>query len=226
MQVFKQLFLIKITYMFNSIGECGLNYFSTTDSHKLFNTIMTEEVQLCHEAAEEQMQSAVRHLDDVLSHIRAGKASPALLDAIKVDYYGTMSPLSSIANVIIPDARTITIQPWEKKLIGDIERAIINSNIGLTPSNNGEVIRLNMPPLTEERRRDLVKQCKGEAETAKMSVRNARRDAIEEFKKLQKNGLPEDAEKDAEDDIQKTHDKFIKKIDELFAAKEKEIMTV
>ena len=172
------------------------------------------------------MQSAVRHLDDVLSHIRAGKASPALLDAIKVDYYGTMSPLSSVANVIIPDARTITIQPWDKKLIGDIERAIINSNIGLTPSNNGELIRLTMPPLTEERRRDLVKQCKGEAETAKMSVRNARRDAIEEFKKLQKNGLPEDVEKDAEDDIQKTHDKFIKKIDELFAVKEKEIMTI
>ena len=172
------------------------------------------------------MQSAVRHLDDVLSHIRAGKASPALLDAIKVDYYGTMSPLSSVANVIIPDARTITIQPWEKKLIGEIERAIINSNIGLTPSNNGEVIRLNMPPLTEERRRDLAKQCKGEAETAKMSVRNARRDAIEEFKKLVKKGLPEDVEKDAEEAMQKTHDKFIKKIDELYAAKEKEIMTV
>ena len=187
---------------------------------------MQEEVQLCHEAAEEQMQSSVRHLDDVLSHIRAGKANPALLDSIKIDYYGTMSPLSNAANIIIPDARTITIQPWDKKLIGDIERAIINSNIGLTPSNNGEVIRLNMPPLTEERRRELVKQCKSEAETAKMSVRNARRDAIEEFKRLQKNGLPEDVEKDAEDDIQKTHDKFIKKIDDLFAAKEKEIMTV
>ena len=187
---------------------------------------MQEEVQLCHEAAEEQMQSSVRHLDDVLSQIRAGKANPALLDSIKIDYYGTMSPLSNAANIIIPDARTITIQPWDKKLIGDIERAIINSNIGLTPSNNGEVIRLNMPPLTEERRRELVKQCKSEAETAKMSVRNARRDAIEEFKKLHKNGLPEDAEKDAEDEIQKTHDKFIKKIDDLFAAKEKEIMTV
>jgi len=187
---------------------------------------MQEEVQLCHDAAEEQMQNSVRHLDDVLSHIRAGKASPALLDSIKIDYYGTMSPLSNAANIIIPDARTITIQPWDKKLIGDIERAIINSNIGLTPSNNGEVIRLNMPPLTEERRRDLVKQCKAEMETAKMAVRNARRDAIEEFKKLQKKGLPEDAEKDAEDEIQKTHDKFIKKIDEVFAAKEKEIMTV
>ena len=187
---------------------------------------MQEEVQLCHDAAKEQMESAVRHLDDVLSHIRAGKASPALLDPIKVDYYGSMSPLSSVATVIVPDARTITIQPWEKKLIGEIERAIINSNIGLTPSNNGEVIRLTMPPLTEERRRDLAKQCKAEAETAKMAVRNARRDAIEEFKKLQKQGLPEDAEKDAEADVQKTHDKFIKKIDDLYAAKEKEIMTV
>ncbi len=187
---------------------------------------MQEEVQLCHDAAKEQMESAVRHLDDVLNHIRAGKASPALLDPIKVDYYGSMSPLSSVATVIVPDARTITIQPWEKKLIGEIERAIINSNIGLTPSNNGEVIRLTMPPLTEERRRDLAKQCKAEAETAKMAVRNARRDAIEEFKKLQKQGLPEDAEKDAEADVQKTHDKFIKKIDDLYAAKEKEIMTV
>lgn len=187
---------------------------------------MEEELKLYEETAAEQMNSAVKHLDDVLSHIRAGKASPALLDAIKVDYYGTMSPLSSVANVIIPDARTITIQPWEKKMIGDIERAIINSNIGLTPSNNGEVIRLNMPPLTEERRRDLAKQCKGEAETAKMAIRNARRDAIEEFKKLVKKGLPEDMEKDAEEEMQKTHDKFIKKIDELYAAKEKEIMTV
>lgn len=187
---------------------------------------MEEELELFEQTAEEQMQSAVRHLDDTLAHIRAGKANPSLLDSIKIDYYGTMSPLNAVATVIVPDARTITIQPWEKKLIGEIERAIINSNIGLTPSNNGEVIRLNMPPLTEERRRDLAKQCKGEAETAKMAVRNARRDAIEEFKKLVKKGLPEDVEKDAEEAMQKTHDKFIKKIDELYAAKEKEIMTV
>ena len=168
----------------------------------------------------------VRSLDDALAHIRAGKASPRLLDSVRVDYYGTMSPLSSVATVLVPDARTITIQPWEKKLIGDIERAIINSNIGLTPSNNGEVIRLNMPPLTEERRRDLAKQCKQEAETAKMAVRNARREAIEEFKKLEKNGLPEDMRKDAEEQMQKTHDKYVKKIDDLYALKEKEIMTV
>ncbi len=187
---------------------------------------MEEELNLLEETAEEQMQSAVSHLDDALAHIRAGKASPRLLDSVRVDYYGTTSPLTSVATVMVPDARTITIQPWEKKMIGEIERAIINSNIGLTPSNNGEVIRLNMPPLTEERRRDLAKQCKQEAETAKMAVRNARREAIEEFKKLVKQGLPEDTEKDAEEQMQKTHDKFVKKIDELYAVKEKEIMTV
>lgn len=187
---------------------------------------MEEELNLYESAAEEQMQASVAHLDEALSHIRAGKASPKLLDAVRVEYYGTMSPLSSVATVMVPDARTITIQPWEKKLIGDIERAIINSNIGLAPSNNGEVIRLVMPPLTEERRRDLCKQCKGEAENAKMSVRNARREAIEEYKKLVKKGLPEDVEKDAEAEMQKTHDKYVAQIDALYAAKEKEIMTV
>lgn len=187
---------------------------------------MEEELNLYEAAAEEQMQSAVAHLDDALSHIRAGKASAKLLDPIRIDYYGTMSPLTSVATVLVPDARTIAIQPWEKKLIGDIERAIINSNLGLAPSNNGEIIRLTMPPLTEERRRDLAKQCKAEAENAKMSVRNARREAIEEFKKLVKQGLPEDVEKDAEEGMQKTHDKYIAQIEALYAAKEKEIMTV
>lgn len=187
---------------------------------------MEDELNLYESAAEEQMQGAVAHLDEALSHIRAGKANPKLLDSIRIEYYGTMSPLSGVATVMVPDARTITIQPWEKKLIGEIERAIINSNIGLAPSNNGEVIRLVMPPLTEERRRELAKQCKGEAENAKMSVRNARREAIEEFKKLVKQGLPEDVEKDAEADMQKTHDKYVAQIDALYAAKEKEIMTV
>ena len=187
---------------------------------------MEDELELYQSAAEEQMQNAVTHLDDVLQHIRAGKANPRLLDPIKIDYYGTLSPLANCATVTTPDPRTITITPWEKKLIGDIERAIINSNIGLTPSNNGETIRLVLPPLTEERRRDLCKQCKGEAENAKMSIRNARRDAIEEFKKLVKNGLSEDIEKDAEEDIQKVHDKYVGKVDALYAAKEKEIMTV
>lgn len=187
---------------------------------------MEEELSLLESAAEEQMQSAVDHLDDALAHIRAGKASARILDPIRVDYYGTPSPLANVATITTPDARTIAIQPWERKMIDPIERAIINSNIGLAPSNNGEVIRLSLPPLTEERRRELAKQCKGEAENAKMSVRNARRDAIEEFKKLVKKGLSEDVEKDAETEIQKTHDKYISKIDALYAAKEKEIMTV
>ena len=187
---------------------------------------MNDELELYQSAAEEQMQNAVSHLDDTLQHIRAGKANPRILDPIKVEYYGTLSPLSSCATVTTPDARTIAITPWQKKLISEIDRAIINSNIGLAPSNNGETIRLVLPPLTEERRRDLCKQCKAETENAKMSIRNARRDAIEEFKKLVKNGLSEDIEKDAEEDMQKVHDKYIAKVEALYAAKEKEIMTV
>ena len=176
--------------------------------------------------AEEMMQAAVLFLDDALAHIRAGKASPRILDAIRIDYYGTMSPLTNVATITTPDARTISIQPWEKKIIGDIERAIINSNIGLAPNNNGETIRLILPPLTEERRQQLAKQCKGEAENAKVSIRNARRDAIETLKKQVKEGMPEDAEKDAEAEAQKLHDKYIRQIDEVYAKKEKEIMTV
>lgn len=176
--------------------------------------------------AEELMQAAVLFLDDALAHIRAGKASVRILDPIKVDYYGASTPLSNVSTVTTPDARTIQIQPWEKNMLSVIERALINSNIGLAPNNNGEVIRLIIPPLTEERRRELAKQCKGEAENAKVSVRNARRDAIETLKKQIKEGLPEDAEKDAEDEVQKLHDKYIKQIDDIYAKKEKEIMTV
>ena len=176
--------------------------------------------------AEELMQAAVLFLDDALAHIRAGKASVRILDPIKVDYYGAATPLTNVSTVTTPDARTIQIQPWEKNMLSVIERALINSNIGLAPNNNGEVIRLIIPPLTEERRRELATQCKGEAENAKVSVRNARRDAIETLKKQIKEGLPEDAEKDAEDEVQKLHDKYIKQIDEIYAKKEKEIMTV
>jgi len=186
---------------------------------------MIEAKQILNEA-EEMMQAAVLFLDDALAHIRAGKASPRILDAIRIDYYGTMSPLTNVATITTPDARTISIQPWEKKIIGDIERAIINSNIGLAPNNNGETIRLILPPLTEERRQQLAKQCKGEAENAKVSIRNARRDAIETLKKQVKEGMPEDAEKDAEAEAQKLHDKYIRQIDEVYAKKEKEIMTV
>lgn len=176
--------------------------------------------------AEESMQLAVEYLDDTLSHIRAGKASPRLLDGIKVDYYGTQSPISNVANVSVPDARTIAITPWKKSMFKEIEKAIINSELGVTPENNGEVIRICIPPLTEERRRQLVKQSKTEAENAKVSVRNARREAIDGLKKEVKNGLSEDVEKDAESEVQKIHDRYMKKIDEVFAAKEKEILTV
>lgn len=184
------------------------------------------EVSKIHADAEELMQSAILFLDDALAHIRAGKASTRILDPVRVDYYGTSSPLANVATITTPDARTIQIQPWEKKMINEIERAIINSSLGLAPSNNGECIRLVLPPLTEERRQQLAKQCKSEAENAKVSVRNARRDAIDTLKKQIKEGLPEDAEKDAEEKVQKIHDKFIKQIDELYAKKEKEIMTV
>lgn len=176
--------------------------------------------------AEELMQAAVMFLEDTLAHIRAGKASARILDPVRVDYYGAPTPLANVATITTPDARTICIQPWEKKLIADIERAIINSSIGLAPSNNGEMIRLSIPPLTEERRRDLAKQCRAEAENAKVSVRNARRDAIDKLKKQIKEGLPEDTEKNAENEMQKIHDKYIRQIDELLSQKEKEIMTV
>ena len=176
--------------------------------------------------AEEKMEMAVAYLDESLSHIRAGKANPKLLDGIRVDYYGSASPISNVANISVPDARTIAITPWEKSMFKEIEKAIIYSELGITPENNGEVIRISIPPLTEERRKQLVKQSKGEAEQAKVSVRNARRDAIEGLKKAVKQGMPEAGEKDAEVQAQKLHDRFLKQIDELFAAKEKEILTV
>ena len=176
--------------------------------------------------AKESMEMAVEYLDDALAHIRAGKASPKLLDAIRVDYYGSKAPISNVANISVPDARTIAITPWEKSMFKEIEKAIINSDLGITPENNGEVIRLSIPPLTEERRKQLVKQSKAEAENAKVSIRNARRDAIEGLKKEIKKGMSEDVEKDGENEVQKLHDKYMKKIDEVFAAKEKEILTV
>ena len=178
-------------------------------------------------AAEEKMTFAIEYLDEQLSHIRAGQANPKILDCVRVMYYGAPVPLTNVATVTVPDARTIMITPWEKKIIKDIEKGIMDSEVGITPENNGEVIRLGIPPLTEERRRLLAKQSKQEAETAKISIRNARRDAIEQLKKsIKTDGTPEDVEKDAEAEVQKVHDKYIKKVDELYAAKEKEIMTV
>jgi ribosome recycling factor len=176
--------------------------------------------------AEEKMELAVAYLDESLSHIRAGKANPKLLDGIRVDYYGSAAPISNVANISTPDARTIVITPWEKSMFKVIEKAIIDSELGVMPENNGEVIRICIPPLTEDRRKQLVKQSKAEAETAKVSVRNARRDAIDGLKKAVKQGMPEDVEKDAEADAQKLHDRYLKQIDEIFAAKEREILTV
>ena len=177
--------------------------------------------------AEDSMQLAVEYLDDTLSHIRAGKASARLLDGIRVDYYGSQAPISNVANISVPDARTIAITPWEKNMFREIEKAIINSDLGITPENNGEVIRISIPPLTEDRRKALVKQCKSEAENAKVSVRNARRDTIDALKKAVKNdGMAEDVQKDGEAGVQKLHDRYIKRIDEVFSEKEKEILTV
>lgn len=184
------------------------------------------EVKTYLEPAEEKMELAVAYLDESLARIRAGKANPKILDAVRVSYYGSMVPVSNVANVSVPDARTIAITPWEKAMFKEIEKAIINSEVGITPENNGEVIRLSIPPLTEDRRKALVKQCKAEAEQAKVSVRNARRDAIDGLKKAVKSGMPEDVEKDAEAKVQKLHDRYLAKIDDIFAAKEKEILTV
>ena len=178
------------------------------------------------DAAEEKMEMALIYLDETLSHIRAGRASTTLLDGIRVDYYGSTVPVSNVANISTPDARTIAITPWEKSMFKEIEKAIINSELGITPENNGEIIRLGIPPLTEDRRKALVKQSKAEAEQAKVSVRNARRDAIDGLKKAVKQGMPEDVEKDAEASVQKLHDKYLRQIDDIFAAKEKEILTV
>jgi ribosome recycling factor len=184
------------------------------------------DVKVLLKAAEDKMEGAVRFLDETLAHIRAGKANPRILDGVHVEYYGNHVPISGVATVTTPDAKTITIQPWEKAMMGVIEKAILASEIGITPVNNGEVIRLGIPPLTEERRKQLVKQSKQEVEDAKVSIRNARRDAIDHIKKTIKEGLPEDVAKDAETEAQKLHDRFIKKADEIMVAKEKEIMTV
>ncbi len=184
------------------------------------------DVKVYLDEAEEKMQMAEMYLDEQLSRIRAGKANIHILDGIRVDSYGSMVPLNNVAAVTTPDARTITIKPWDKSMFRVIEKAIMDSEVGITPENNGEIIRLGIPPLTEERRKQLAKQCSKEGETAKISVRNARRDGIDALKKAQKEGLPEDAQKDAEAKLQKIHDKYIKKIEDILAAKEKEIMTV
>jgi ribosome recycling factor len=178
------------------------------------------------DSAKEKMRKAVTHLEEELISIRAGKANPAMLNNIMIDYYGSATPLPQVASITSPDARTILIQPWEKSMISSIEKAIMQANIGFTPQNNGENIRINVPPLTEERRKNLVKQTRNEGENARISIRNARRDAIETIKKLQKDGLGEDMAKDFENEAQKITDEFNKKVDVVLETKEKEIMTV
>lgn len=181
---------------------------------------------MIHEEAAASMKKAVGHLEDELLKIRAGKASPAMLEGVKVDYYGSLTPLNQVANVNTPDPRTISVQPWEKKMLETIEKAIMNANLGLNPQNNGELIMINVPPLTEERRKDLVKRAKAEGEHAKVSVRTARKDANDEIKKLEKDGLSEDLAKDAEAEVQKLTDDFNTKIDNEVGRKEKDIMTI
>lgn len=184
------------------------------------------DVTIIKQEAEEKMQMTLEFLDETFSRIRAGRANVHILDGIRVDYYGSTVPLSNVANINTPDAKTIVVQPWEKAMLKVVEKAIMDSDVGITPENNGEVIRLGIPPLTEERRRNLVKQTKQEAEDAKISIRNARREAIDDVKKAVKDGLPEDMGKDTEGEVQKIHDKFVKKVEEMFSAKEKEILTV
>ena len=177
-------------------------------------------------AAGERMEMAAMYLDEQLSRVRAGRANVAILDGVRVNSYGSMVPLNQVANVSVPDARTIAIRPWDKKAIRDIEKAIMDSDVGITPENNGEIIRLGIPQPTEERRRELAKQCNKMGEGTKVQIRNVRADVKDKLKKAIKDGLSEDNEKDAEAELQKIHDRLIKRVDDLLAAKDKEIMTV
>lgn len=187
---------------------------------------MNEEVTFIIEEAEEGMNNAVAHLDREFQKIRAGKASPAMLEGVRVDYYGSMTPIDQVSNINTPDPRQIIVQPWEKAMLVPIEKAIMAANLGFNPQNNGEVLRINVPPLTEERRRDLVKKAKVETENAKVTIRNIRRAAIDSGKKLEKDGIPEDEIKLLEKEIQNLTDTFTTKVDKLFEAKDKDIMTV
>ncbi|MEX2596335.1 MAG: ribosome recycling factor [Salibacteraceae bacterium] len=185
-----------------------------------------EEISMILSIAKDSMHAAIEHLQKELVKIRAGKASPSMLEGVMVDYYGSMTPLNQVANVNTPDPRTLSIQPWEKAMLEPIEKAIMLANLGLNPQNNGELIMINVPALTEERRKELVRQTKAEGEHAKVSIRNARKDANDEIKHLQKESISDDLAKKAEDDVQKLTDDFIKKVDEHLAKKEKDIMTV
>jgi ribosome recycling factor len=185
-----------------------------------------EEIEMILDMAKESMSAAIDHLIKELSKIRAGKAHPSMLDGVYVDYYGTNTPLNQVSNVNTPDPRTLSIQPWEKAMLEKIEKAIMVANLGLNPQNNGELIMINVPALTEERRKNLVKQTKAEGEHARVSIRNARKDANDEIKRLQKETISDDLAKDAEDRVQKLTDKYTQQVDDYLAQKEKDIMTV
>lgn len=187
---------------------------------------MSDEVKMALEEASEAMSKAIEHLDFELAKIRAGKATPSMLDSVKVDYYGTPTPMKNIANVSTPDARTITVQAWEKNMLGAISQAIMEANLGLNPQNNGEVVIINVPMLTEERRKDLMKRAHAEGEHARVGIRNSRKEAIDFIKTAQKDGLPEDEAKAGEAKVQELTDKFNRKVDEVLSAKDKDIMTV
>jgi ribosome recycling factor len=187
---------------------------------------MTEEIDSIIAGADEHMNKAIGHLEAELSKIRAGKANPQMLDGIIVDYYGAPMPINQVANINTMDARTITIQPWEKNMLQPIERAIIASNMGINPQNDGVMIRMFLPPMTEERRKELVKRCLAEGEQSRIAIRNIRRDSIEHIKRLQKNGMSEDAAKDAEASVQQLTDRFIGTVEKHLSQKEKEIMSV
>jgi len=187
---------------------------------------MAEDITSIISLAEEHMKKAINHLEAELIKIRAGKANPQMLDGLMVDYYGSPMPINQVANISVMDARTLSIQPWEKNMLQPIERAIIAANMGINPQNDGALIRLFLPPLTEERRKELVKKCHTEGEHAKVAIRNIRRDSIENIKKLLKTGLSEDAAKDAEADVQQVTDRYISAVDKHLSLKEKEIMSV
>jgi ribosome recycling factor len=187
---------------------------------------MIEDLSVIIEEAKESMKKAIDHLEAELVKIRAGKANPVMLDGIMVDYYGNPTAINQVANISAMDARTLSVQPWEKNMLQPIERAIIAANIGINPQNDGNIIRLYLPPLTEERRKELVKRCNGEGEHAKIAVRNIRRESIEKIKKLQKEGLSEDAAKDAEQEMQEITDSFIVTVEKHLAQKDKEIMAI
>lgn len=219
----QEAFLYSAKY-FPLLTICVFAFFIFAFLTLIFLQIMTaEEIS---NFAKELMQKAMTHLEDELTKVRTGKANPSMLDSVMVEYYGAPTPINQVANITTPDARTIVVQPWEKKVLQDIERGIINSNLSLNPQNDGEVIRINVPPLTEERRKEMVKVAKNMGEAAKVTIRNARRDANEQVKKAKADGLSEDLAKDLEAKVQTITDKFIADVDTLLAKKEKEILTV